>query len=127
MNKFLLSVLLISFSTSSFASCFCKTNETTKTYQERNKTWYGMKVRYSCQYDCTNAKGETERIEGVHSKRIVGSEKGNEIICDGTIYEERYSSATNWFYWQYVGNKSFNPQKSDSLTLKVWAEENNCR
>lgn len=127
MNKLLLTLIFLSFSAASFASCVCKTNETTKTYQQRDKTWYGMKVRYSCLYNCTNSNGETETVEGFHAKRIVGNEKGNEVICDGTIYEERYSAATNWFYWQYIGNKPFKPQKSDSLTLKAWAEENNCR
>lgn len=128
MKNLLLSLLLLSFSAASFAqSCVCKTNETTKSYQERSNTWYGMKVRFSCQYHCQNARGESERIEGFHNKRIVGTEKGNEIVCDGTIYKEVYSSATNWFYWKYEGNKPFNPQQSDSLNLKQWADANGCR
>ncbi len=128
MNKYLLTFIFLTFSISSFAAnCVCKTNETTKTYQERSNTWYGMKVRFSCQYECTNGKGERELIEGFHNKRVVGKEKGNEIVCEGTIYKEQYSTASNWFYWQYVGNKPFNPQKSDSLSLKGWAENNGCR
>lgn len=127
MNKLLFTIFSLFFSLASFASCVCKTNETTKNYQERVKTWYGMKVRYTCQYECTNEYGETEHLAGVHSKKLVGKEKGNEIICDGTIYQEQYSTATNWFYWKYVGNKPFNPQDSDSQTLRSWAQNNNCR
>lgn len=125
MIKYLLPLLLLS-NISSANSCSCKTNETTKTYQERSNNWYGMFVRYSCLYDCTNANGETERIEGLHSNRIIGKEKGNEIICDGTVYQETYSTATNWFYWKYVGNETFNPKISKSITLKEWAENQNC-
>lgn len=128
MTKYLFSLFLLGFSISSFAAtCSCKTNESTKTYQDRTNTWYGMRVQFSCEYECRNAKGQIDRFVGFHNKKIVGKEKGNEIVCDGTIYQEQYSAATNWFYWKYVGNKTFNPLKSDSLTLKDWAEENNCR
>lgn len=128
MKKYLLPLLLLSFPPASFAdACVCTTNETTKSYQERSNTWYGMKVRFSCQYDCRNALGESERLEGFHHKRVVGKEKGNEIICDGTVYKEQYSAATNWFYWKYEGNRPFDPLKSDSLTLKQWAEAHGCR
>lgn len=127
MSKFLFILCCFTLSLSSFASCVCKTNETSKVYQERSRTWYGMKVKFSCIYDCTNSDGQTERIEGFHSKKIIGQEKGNEIICDGTIYQEQYSTATNWFYWKYIGNKPFDPKESDSSTLREWAEAHYCR
>lgn len=121
-------VFIIGLTTVSIAqvyACRCFPSYSTKTYQEIKDTWYGKKVSYSCDYECVSEK-MNETIEGFHSVRIIGSEKGNEIICDGTIYKEYYSSSNNWFRWVYKDSEWFNPSSSKSQTLKDWAKSN-CR
>jgi len=71
-------------------------------------------------------KGRREIIVGTHKKKIYGKEQGHEIVCDGTIYKEQYSTAMQWFIYVYTESVSFVPMKSNSLNLRQWAA-NNCR
>lgn len=105
------------------SSCQCFPSYSSKSYQEIQDTWYGKKVRYSCLYECRN-RNLTEQIEGFHTKKILGSEKGNEIVCDGTLYKEVYSPASGWFGWVYKDSEWFSPRKSKSSDLKSWAKLN---
>lgn len=106
-------------------ACSCFPSYTTKTYQEIKDTWYGKRVSYSCLYECESS-GSKEVIEGFHQIKIMGKEKGNEVICDGTIYKEIYSPSTGWFRWDYVGSDWFSPTKAKSNDLRKWAKQN-CR
>ena len=107
-------------------SCSCITKESTKEYQKNSYTWYGTTAHFSCRYVCTNPKGKTEEIQGFHKKTIVGDERGNEIVCDGTQYKEVHSPVDHWAYWNYEGNIAFNPVNSKSVTLREWAKNQNC-
>ena len=57
---------------------------------------------------------------------IVGEERGNEIVCDGTQYVEVHSPVDHWTYWNYEGNIAFNPVNSKSPTLREWAKTQIC-
>jgi hypothetical protein len=119
-------VFIISLATLGMAqayACQCYPSYSTKTYQEIRDTWYGKKVSYSCLYECRSGN-ITEQIEGFHIVKVIGSEKGNEIVCDGTVYKEVYSPASGWFGWVYKDSEWFDPKKSKSKDLKSWAKFN---
>jgi hypothetical protein len=118
-------VIITLFISTGALACQCYPDYKTKTYQKIEDKWYGKKAFFTCKYECKDG-GFKEEIVGSHEVTIVGKEKGNEIICAGTIYRERYNAHTQWFIYHYEGSQWFNPKKSKSKELNEWAERH-CR
>lgn len=94
-----------------------------KQITHKQEMWWGDKVEFDCDYECSNGTNNVIH-RAQHKTWYLGKEDGDEIVCEGTIYKQKYSDATNWFYWQYSGSKAFSPKKSHSADLKNWAREN---
>ena len=102
-------------------SCQCYPNVASKRYQLIENTWYGKKVKFSCDYECQSPSGG-ENVTAFYDKNIWGREKGNEIICEGTNYIQKYSTSSGWFYWEYRNSYSFNPYSSKNQNLNDWGK-----
>ncbi|MGE3610858.1 MAG: hypothetical protein AB7I27_14800 [Bacteriovoracaceae bacterium] len=120
--KKLMFVILFSLLNNALA-CSCYPHYESKKYFLIKDTWYGSKIGYTCAYEC-EADSLNELVIGEHVKRIYGEEQGNEIVCDGTIYVETYSSVLEKFIWEFKEARSFNPRRANSKTLRIWAKEN---
>ena len=102
----------------------CKAIPTSKTYPSGQgaKSWYGRTVtEVRCDYECRSDNFPTITIAGSRMASFWGSEDGNELICYGIPYEERYNAYRGWFVFVPMEPKSFNPAKSDVAELKHWA------
>jgi hypothetical protein len=125
--KVLLSIAFLLSAAQSYAancSCIYKMGSP-KIATEVNDHWWGSSVRFYCDYTCT-AYGETTTVRANHDTWWVGDEEGNEFVCEGTIYKERYSANSNWFYYNYERSESFHPGTSKSDDLKNWAYQQDC-
>lgn len=122
MKKLLL--ILLSFSSTAIWACTCTPLSETKRYSSIEKKWHSTKFTYTCRYECKSRHAREEEVTGTHEKRIFTRERGDEIVCDGTLYKEYYNTSTNWFSYKYIGTQSFDPRKSSSQTLRGWGQEN---
>lgn len=127
--KFLISLLVaVATSTTALAndcSCIHKANQAKQTTSKTDH-WWGTSIEYYCDYTCTY-NGEEFVYRANHKTWWTGDEEGNEYVCDGTIYQQKFSVSSNWFYYAYMGSKHFSPKKSSSKDLKAWAIQSNCR
>lgn len=127
--KYLIVVLVLLVSSSNLyansCSCVYKSGYAKQTTATK-KHWWGTSIQFYCDYDCT-VNEETQIVRARHSTWWTGDEEGNEFVCDGTIYEQKYSVTSGWFYYAYAGSKPFKPGKSSSPDLKLLAKENDCR
>lgn len=114
-------LLLVLFYIAEASSCSCFPHYETKKYTTVQDTWYGMKVQFTCKYSCESKWG-SEVVIGAHKKTIIGEERGYETVCDGTIYQESYSTHLGRFIWIYKTSEYFNPKKANSKTLRAWAK-----
>lgn len=120
----LLLFLFFSFHSFSASLCECFPNIASKQYIEINRGWWRSKITYTCNYDCTSEHGRTETVTGLHTVKFYGDEKGNEVVCAGTVYIEKYDALRGWFFWDYDHSEKFSPKKAKSVTLNAWAKEN---
>ncbi len=122
----LLFTWLLSFSASANdCSCIYKSGQAKQITESKNH-WWGTSITYYCDYTCS-FNGESFVYRANHKTWWTGDEEGNEFVCDGTIYEQKYSANSGWFYYSYVGSKNFQPKNSSSKDLKTWAREQNCQ
>lgn len=102
----------------------CKAIPTSKNYPSGQgaKSWYGRTVtEVRCDYECRSDNFPTMTISGSRMASFWGREDGNELICYGIPYQERYNAHRGWFVFVPMDPKSFNPAKSDVAELKHWA------
>lgn len=111
---------------SNSSSCECIADIYTKKYISFEKTWYGTKRVWTCEYTCTSSRyKDFQRILGQHSGRYV-SDKGNEGICDGVPVISKFNTSRNEDIYVPQPAVMFSPTKSSSPEVKNWARLN-CR
>lgn len=122
-NKFFWGLVFtfVSFSLNSFAKSNCSCRHMPNSYKqiiEKKEYWWGDTIHYACDYEC-KLNGVEKRIRAEHNIWYLGKEEGNEYVCEGTIYQQKFSVSSNWWYWSYVGSKNFDPMKSKSKDLRL--------
>ncbi len=118
-------LLLTNTSLANDCRCIFKSGNQKQTTETR-KHWWGTSIDFYCDYNCT-VDGVEMLVRANHQTWWTGKEQGNEFICEGTVYEQKYSTATSWFYYAYVKSKAFSPTKSKSHDLKDFANQVNCQ
>ena len=103
-------------------ACSCVADPQSKSYQQLQKTWYGTKKAWSCQYDCSGTDKVQKTILGYHKDWYLAKDEGLEGICDGLKYTKQYIPARDTFTWVLVKAESFDPKKSSSPDLKKFAK-----
>lgn len=105
-------------------TCECIADIYTKKYISFEKTWYGTKRIWTCEYTCSSPRlKEFKRILGKHSGRYV-TDKGNEGICDGVPVISKFNTSRNEDIYVPQPPVMFSPLKSSSPELKSWAKSN---
>lgn len=102
----------------------CRANPSSKTYPsgQGEKSWYGRtETEVRCDYTCTSDNFPTITLSGSRTASFWGSEDGNELICYGIPYEQRYNNYRGWFVYVPMEPKGFDPAKSDVAELRHWA------
>lgn len=122
LGRFSLFLILVCMQSPAVFACSCIADPSSKTYQLLQKTWYGTKRNWSCQYECTDTKKVKTSVLGFHRDWYLSKDEGLEGICDGLKYTKQYIPARDTFTWVFQKAEGFNPKKSSSKELREFAK-----
>jgi len=93
--------------------------------------WFLFKqtqIHYACGYVCFDEQRQPQRLYGHHHGSYIGSEDGDEIICDGLEYHA-LSNPTGDRLWTLAWDGdvwAFAAMSSTSATVQDWARSSHC-
>lgn len=83
------------------------------------------RIHYACGYVCFDAQRQPQRLYGHHHGSYIGSEDGDEIVCDGLEYHT-INTPTGDRLWTMAWDGdvwAFTAKSSTSTTIRDWAQE----
>jgi hypothetical protein len=106
--------------------CHCEADAFSKVYQKYQKHWWGTERAWTCKYTCfSSSDAKATIVIGSSKQNSIGSDLGNEGVCDGLIYESRLNPYTLWEDYTLVGQQDiYAGSKIRSPELKQWLTQN---
>lgn len=117
----LISALVVGLPTAKAEECKCITNPYTKKYSSYEKTWYGTKRVWTCEYTCEDSQGYQSTIIGSHSGRYT-TDIGSEGVCDGIPFVSTFNAATLREILMPTNPVWFSPSDSSAPEVEKWSK-----